>query len=82
MQKVEFYIPSKSKSGIDYTDLQSKIAFEVAERLTDLFGGASMREEYGFYKNNDGKLVTEKILVVYSYFPNDFSTPVFFHVLS
>lgn len=75
MQKVEFYIPSRSKSGIDLTDLQTYESNAIAEKLTNMYGGASMREEIGFYKDKHGYLVTEKILVVYSYFePTEVST--------
>lgn len=66
--KVEVYVPSRDKDGhLLATDLIGRLQGEVADKLTELFGGATVTPAAGFYRHHDGRRALEDVRIVFAY---------------
>ena len=63
--KVAIYVPSTI--NVDETCENKKQVDRVLTKLSLLFGGATATDAIGGWVCQSGKLVTEKIVIVYSY---------------
>jgi hypothetical protein len=65
---VEIYVPSTI--NVDVPCDNKKFVEQVAEKLTELFGGATATDGLGYWKSQNG-LVTEKSTKVFSFVNNE-----------
>ena len=62
--KVVFYIPSES-NGQSINN--SAVLHYVAKQLADLFGGCTITDGVGYWKNGQGELISESVKLVYAF---------------
>ena len=66
--KVELYVPSVGQDGIKLDRAAIEYAImSVADKLTELFGGATTTPAFGYFKHMDGKVTTEGVNIVFAY---------------
>ena len=66
--KISFFVPSTGEFGRDITDLEfTRRSAEIADHFTSLFGGSTIVNATGNGKDTTGKIVNEKIKIVYSF---------------
>lgn len=63
--EIKFYIPTTEDKSTAINDerIQSRVR-EVAGQLSEWYGGATSSEGVGYYKADDGQLITERVVVV------------------
>jgi hypothetical protein len=65
--KVSVVVPS-TRAGVFVSEARMLARAElVAKNLSDRFGGATATPSSGYWVNDAGKLVEEKVVVVYTY---------------
>lgn len=78
-KRVAVYVPSEDKHGKPIA--QMDFVNKAAQAMTEIFGGATCQNAFGFWKSTtSGRVVNEKVVIVYSYYAsaNDESFQKFF----
>ena len=65
--KFRFYVPGTNGGVIIDRALQSRMADKVMGDMADLFGGCTVTEARGAWKDKTGKLVKEPVVLVESF---------------
>lgn len=76
MNKVTFYIPSRTKEGKFIYATQKDIAGYVAGIFAVKFGGSTVIEGTGYYEDSRKNMVVEPVKLVYSFY-NDVEADYF-----
>lgn len=63
--EIKFYIPTTEDKTITISGdrVKSRVQ-EVASQLSEWYGGATSSEGVGYYKAEDGTLITERVVIV------------------
>ena len=65
MQKITIYVPSQTRSGIEFDASQS--VEDTLVFLASLFGGATIQNATGGWLDSAGNTIIESVTLVYSY---------------
>ena len=70
--KIGLYVPSTGNDGKDVDDLTfAKRASKIGRKFALLFGGSTSIDAYGHWIDASGKLIDEKIKIIYSFAGQD-----------
>jgi hypothetical protein len=70
-QSLAVYVPSMNRAATLTEDHHADLADHVAMHMAKEFGGATITPGRGWWKDNAGALLREKVLIVRSFIPQD-----------
>jgi len=65
--KFKFYVPGTNGGVVIDRNLMHRMADKVMDRFAEMFGGATVTEARGAWKNSKGALVKEPVVLVESF---------------